>query len=179
MTSPIPRVATLLVCGAFCAVDAQAAKVTADVAPPQRRDAVVETAERLTNRPSPTAVPAELASPFNPPNFDQADRSAGETGGSRGTPGSPAAGPVEPAKPAGDREILETLAARLTPSGMIAMGGRPLLIIDRNRFEVGTKFIVTYNEQDYELELAAIDRTNFTLRYRGEEITRPIKPVSK
>lgn len=178
MSSPFPRVAPFLVCAALCVVHAQAAKVTADVAPPQRREAVVETAERLTNRPSPAAVPAELASPFNPANFDQADR-AGEAG-ARATPGTTAAaGPVEPAKPAGDREILETLAARLTPSGMIAMGGRPLLIIDRNRFEVGTKFIVTYNEQDYELELAAIDRTNFTLRYRGEEITRPIKPVSK
>jgi hypothetical protein len=45
------------------------------------------------------------------------------------------------------------------------------------RFEVGTRFTVTYNNQDYELELVAIDRTTFTLRYRGEQLTRPIKSV--
>ena len=73
--------------------------------------------------------------------------------------------------------MLESLAVGLKPSGTFVMNGKHLLIIDRNRFEVGTKFIVSFNNQDYELELVAIDRTTFTLRYRGEEITRPIKPV--
>lgn len=162
----------LLVCGSV--VSLQGAKVTADIAPPARREAAVEAAERLTRREPPAPVAADIASPFNPANFDQPDPDA------KGAPRPGAAAPVVAApapRPPGDREVLENLANRLTPSGTFVMGGKPLLIIDRNRFEVGTKFIVTFNEQDYELELVAIDRTTFTLRYRGEEITRPIKPV--
>ena len=55
--------------------------------------------------------------------------------------------------------------------------GAPRLIFANKPFEVGTRFTATYNNQDYELELVAIDRTTFTLRYRGEDVTRPIKPV--
>jgi hypothetical protein len=60
---------------------------------------------------------------------------------------------------------------------MIQLRGAARLVIGNRPFEVGTRFTATYNNQDYELELVAIDRTTFTLRYRGEEITRPIKPV--
>lgn len=149
------------------------AKAAADIAPPQRRQATVDTAEALTQRTPPAPVSSEVKNPFNPADFDPGEQGPPVAA----SPGAAPAGPVAPPKPPGDREVLETLAARLTPSGMISMGGKPLLIIDRNRFEVGTKFIVTYNEQDFELELVSIDRTTFTLRYRGEEITRPIKPV--
>ena len=82
-----------------------------------------------------------------------------------------------PAGPATDRETLQTLAAQITPSGMMVKGGTPRLIFANKPFEVGTRFTASFNHQDYELELVAIDRTTFTLRYRGEEITRPIKPV--
>jgi len=75
------------------------------------------------------------------------------------------------------RETLELLAAQITPSGMIMLRDNPRLIIGSKPFEVGTRFTASYNNQDYELELVAIDRTTFTLRYRGEDITRPIKPV--
>lgn len=167
------------VCAVACAPQASAAKVAADLVPPQKREATVDTAERLTKRPAPAPVPAELPNPFNPADFGQPDPDAAKATAAAGQrPGATApAAPAAPARPPGDRETLETLAMRLNPSGMMALGGKPLLIIDRNRFEVGTKFIVTYNDQDYELALVAIDRTTFTLRYRGEEITRPIKPV--
>ena len=42
---------------------------------------------------------------------------------------------------------------------------------------VGQSFLVTFNGQDHELELIAVERTTFTVRLRGEEITRPIKPT--
>jgi hypothetical protein len=84
---------------------AMAAKVTADIAPPQRREATLETAQKLTQRSAPQPVSPEIASPFNPAGFDQADP------GPR-TPGAPVAGPapVEAPRPPGDREILENLA---------------------------------------------------------------------
>jgi hypothetical protein len=57
----------------------------------------------------------------------------------------------------------------------MVFNGEPLLLLGRGRVKIGDKFTVAYNGQDYELELTAIDRTTFTLRYHGEEITRPIK----
>jgi hypothetical protein len=60
---------------------------------------------------------------------------------------------------------------------MIERGDVPQLVMGSKRFEVGTRFVVTYNGEDYELELVAIARTTFTLRYRGVETTRPIKSV--
>ena len=164
------------------AFPAAAATVTSDLVPPARRQATVEIAERLTRPPTPAPVPPDLPQPFNPPGFDQPDPDevkAAVPVGPRPTanaPGGPAA-PVQPAGPVGDRDTLEVLGGLLKPSGSITLAGRARLIIGTNRFEVGTKFGVTYNNQDYELELVAIDRTTFTLRYRGEEITRPIRPT--
>lgn len=160
-----------------------AAKSTSDLMSPARRQQTVETAQRLTSPPAPAPVPADLPHPFNPPDFSLPDpEEVKATQAAAPRPGTPraaggVAAPVQPAGPAGDRETLEVLASKLVPGGMFVVGGKPLLIIGKNRFEVGTKFGVTYNNQDYELELVAIDRTTFTLRYRGEEITRPIKPV--
>ena len=167
---PLPALLGL----ALSAVVAEAAIPKPDIVPPMRREASVTLANKLTRRPAPAPVSPELPNPFNPAGFNDPDPDAPRVPGAPrpGAPGAPAA-----VRPPGDREILDTLAARLTPSGTLSLGGKPLLIIDRNRFEVGTKFIVTYNEQDFELELVAIDRTTFTLRYRGEEVTRPIKPV--
>ncbi len=167
-----------------------AAKVTPDILPPLRRQASVDTAERLAQRKAPGPLPADLPSPFNPADFDKPDpsevaaaaaRPGATTPGSVPRPGAAGtvapAGPAKPPSPPGDRETLETLAAQITPSGSFNLGGKPLLVIGGRRFEVGTRFTAGYNGQEYELELVAIDRTTFTLRYRGEEITRPIKPV--
>ena len=121
-------------------------------------------------------------SPFNPLNFDKPDASeldakaAADRAAGINAPRTAGAGAVTKAAP-GDREMLEKLAAQISPSGVIQLRGAPRLVIGNKPFEVGTRFTATYSNQDYELELVSIDRTTFTLRYRGEEITRPIKPV--
>ena len=149
-----------------------AATPKSDIIPPQRRQLSVDIAERLAQRKAPDALPAEHPSPFNPADFDKPEP------GSRpvAAPSSGQPAPA-PAAVAGDREILEMLAGQITPSGMFVFSGRPRLIIKGKPFEVGTRFTVTYKDQDYELELVAIQGNNFTLRYRNEETTRPIKPV--
>jgi hypothetical protein len=152
----------------------QAAKVTPDLLPPQRRQASVAIAERLARLTPPPPVPENLNSPFNPRGFDKAE--------TPDTPRTPteqtAAVQAAPPAPLGDRQILEVLAAQLSPTGTITnFDGTPRLVMGSKRFEVGTRFTVTYNNEDYELELVSIDRTTFTLRYRGVEITRPIKSV--
>ena len=158
-----------------------AARIASDLAPPQKRHIAVETAEVLVRRKPPAPLPADLPSPFNPVDFDKPDPSevpvaaASKLNPPAGS-GLPAVA-APPAGPATDRETLATLAAQITPSGVIMLRGTPRLIFANKPFEVGTRFTASYNNQDYELELVAIDRTTFTLRYRGEEITRPIKPV--
>jgi hypothetical protein len=146
-----------------------------DILPPPRRQPTVDAAERLTRTPTPAPVAADLKSPFNPPDYSKPDPN---------DPKSQQAAPTQPgttSAPAqavpGDKELLESLAARLPSTGTISLGGKPMLIVGKNRFEIGTKFTVAFNGQDYELELVAIDRTTFTLRFRGEETTRPIRSV--
>jgi hypothetical protein len=177
MNSPrVIAVMAILLLTVLPAARAAAGKATSDLVPPAKRQATVEKAERLTLPPAPPEVAADLPHPFNPPDFNQPHPSevAANTGPRAAPAQSSASGPPPPSGPAGDREILELLADRLTPSGTFIIGGKPLLVINNKRFEVGTRFTVTYDNQDYELELTSINRTTFALRYRNEEITRPI-----
>jgi hypothetical protein len=138
-----------------------------DIQTPQARQVTVGNAERLWRRPIPPQLTTDLPSPFNPIGFERPDG------------GDPAGRSAAGARsgPAGDRETLDQIAAQINPSGVLMLRGAPRLIISNRPFEVGTRFTASYGGQDYELELVAIDRTTFTLRYRSEEITRPIKPV--
>lgn len=178
-------IASLLLSGEAAA----ASRITADIVPPARRQAVVETAEKLAQREAVKPLPADLASPFNPAGFDKPEPAeppplvqkgvlpSGEIAPPAGQTSGGASAPVQLVAAPTDRGTLEMLAAQITPSGVIERGGKPRLVFANRFFEVGTRFTASYNSQDYELELVAIDRTTFTLRYRGEEITRPIKPV--
>jgi hypothetical protein len=156
------------------------ARVTSDLQPPQKRQATVTVAERLTQRKTPATRPADLRSPFDPADFDKPDPADPESiaAAQRARAAATKAGgppaPALPVVPPTDRETLEKLAAQITPTGMMHLRGTPRLVIGNKPFEIGTRFTATYNNQDYELELVAIERTTFTLRYRGEEITRPI-----
>ena len=146
------------------------AKTVSDLVSPDKRRAVVEQAQKLTHPVEPAPLPAELPQPFNPAGFDQPDP---EEVKAAPTPGTPAA-----AAPAGDREILENIAAVIRPSGTIKIGDKAArLTFGRKTVQVGGQFTVTNpaNGQDYELELVAIEPPTFTLRYHNEEITRPIK----
>ena len=160
------------------ALPAYAATPRADVLPVQRREAVLNTARRLVQPPNAEPVPAELSSPFNPESFNAPDPDdpRGQSA-ARSTVAESA--PDQPPGPRGDRELLETIAARIQPTGSIVVRGRSLLTFSGRTptVGVGQSFVVTYEGQDYELEVVSIDRTTFTLRYRGEELTRPIKPT--
>ena len=153
-----------------------AARVASDLQPPQKRQSTVSTAERLAQRKALPPLPEDLQSPFDPAGFekpDPADMQA-NTAAPQASTGTRTAASAAPIAPPTDRETLEKLAAQITPTGMMHLRGTPRLVIGNKPFEIGTRFTATYNNQDYELELVAIERTTFTLRYRGEEITRPI-----
>lgn len=170
----VAMVAAQLVLGTTVAFGA-AAQSRSDIVLPLKRQATVELAERLTKPPTPAPVPAELKHPFNPPDFNQPDPNDPQASAPKAAPATPGA-PAQPAGPASDREVLEALAMRIPSTGTLGRpDGTTLLVVGRNRLRVGDVFTVTYNNHDYDLELVAIDRTTFTLRYRNEETTRPIK----
>ena len=156
------------------------AKPLSDLVSPEKRRATVELAQRLTRMPEPVPVPPDLTHPFNPAGVDQPDPEEAKAVAQAlqkagGGPGPGGATPNQPARAPGDHEILENLAGKLPTKGTIILNGEPLLILTGGRVKVGDKFTVAYNGQDYELELTAIERTTFTLRYHGEEIVRSIK----
>jgi hypothetical protein len=154
-----------------------AAKGGAPRAPPPPRQATVELAEKLTRPPVPAPVPDDLVSPFNPPNFSQPDPEEAKATAAAGVRAAASAvGAQAPAGPATDRELLENIAARIQPTGSVVLGGRRQLTFpNAKRVSTGEVIIVNYNGQDYELDVVAINPPTFTLRLRGEEITRPIK----
>jgi hypothetical protein len=150
---------------------ARAAKPTADIPPPDTRKAAVDTAERLARTPASAPLPKAMPGPFNPVGFDKPDHPEGNTASTN----AGNAGAAQAATPATDREALAAVAAKIPTTGTINLGGKPLLISGMNKIEIGSHFTVVYNGQEYELELVAITSTTFTVRYKGEEYTRPIR----
>jgi hypothetical protein len=140
-----------------------AAAPASDISSSQNREATVQLARQLAreiHRVPATATP----SPFNPADFDAPD----ETN----------KGPKQPsvaAPPKSDREILEALALRFPANGTIARGSKIFLTAGRKQFEAGQIFTLSELGHDYEVELTAVSATAFTLRYRNETFTRPVR----
>ena len=104
---------------------------------------------------------AELVDPFNPTGFGK--KPAGKSGGAAHTVSS-------------DREILENIASRITPSGMLMFNDNPLLLFREKKLKVGDTLTITFEGTDYVVVITEIERTSFKIRLNREEITRPIKP---
>lgn len=173
MNFPLRRLAAFLLVGASCLPEIHAAMARSDVLPPERRRSSVELAQRLANRPTPPPLQADIVHPFDPAAFGQPDP---EELKAIAAARAAAAANAANARPNTDRGLLDIIAARITPSGTLILGGEPLLIFGQKRLRVGDHLTVSYDGQDYNLELTAIERTTFTLRLNRDEITRPIKP---
>ena len=161
----------LAVASASCALAARSA-VPSDIIPSAKRAPTVELASKIARQNDPAPLPADYPHPFSPPGFDQRDPEEEKA--------KAAAVQVatEPAKPAGDRQILEAIAPRVTPDGtaILPRTGEPVLFFRQKKLKVGDHLTITFDGRDYEVEITAIDRTTFTMRLNSAEITRPIQP---
>lgn len=166
------RLAFLLLAAAALAGRSAAAPLS-DVMAPDKRRPIVDTAARLAAPPAIAPLPAPLINPFNPPAFGQPDPE--ELRAFAAAQASAQAAAAN-SRPSTDLDLLNLIAARITPSGTVMLDGESWLIFGRKRLRIGDRLTVTYEGHDYDLELAAIDRTTFTLRLNQEEVTRPIKP---
>jgi hypothetical protein len=146
------------------------------------RQQSLERAQGMLNA-KPDGIPAEQVNPFNPAAFNEVANSptttvtTGGTAGSEG--GTPATGGGQPkggqSGPRTDRDLLIAMATALKPGGSIKMGGSQILLMGVKKVKVGEKLNLTFEGAQYVVEVTAINPTNFTLRYNGEEYTRPIK----
>ncbi len=148
----------------------------ADTVPaPAQRKTVLALAQTLLAPKSATPLPAVLKDPFNPPGFKPGEAGPVLAGANPDStaPGQPAAPPrVLP-----DRELLETIAELITPSGTMVINGEPLLVFGgQTRRHVGESLFGIYAKdgKTYELTITAIRSDSFTLRFNNEETTRPI-----
>ncbi len=135
----------------------------AEVAGPAKRQAVVDLANQLlaVGKSVPT-LPPQLVDPFNPPSFGAVPASHGKG------PGDDAHHVVS------DREVLEQIARRIDPSGIVSFNNQPMLLFGEKRLKVGDTLTITFDGKNYVVVVAAIDPTSFTIRLNREEITRPV-----
>ena len=150
------------------------ARVESEIAPPDKRKVSVEKASALAKQKLVAALPGELIQPFAPPGFDltDAEEAAAAAAAARLANQNNPAAPLPPS----NHQLLEEIVSKVKPSGTIYVGGKPLLMFGKRFVKTGSHFTVTYKGNDYDLELTQIDGTNFTLRYKSDEITRPIQP---
>jgi hypothetical protein len=133
---------------------------------PAKRQVTLDLAGRLlAPQSNPAAsLPSDLLDPFNPPGFGAV----------------PTSGPGKPGETirtvSTDREILQNIATRITPSGMVMFGSQPLLLFREKKLKVGENLTITFEGNDYVVVISEINRTSFKIRFNQEEITRPIKP---
>lgn len=150
------------------------ARVESEIAPAEKRRVSVEKAAHLAKPTVAAALPAELSVPFAPPGFDltDAEEAAAAAAAARLANKGSSTAPAAPS----DRDLLEEIVSKVRPSGTMYLGNRPMLMFGKRFVKTGAHFTVTYKGNDYDLELTRIDGTNFTLRYKSDEITRPIQP---
>ncbi len=149
------------------------ARVESEIAPPDKRRASVEKAAAIAKQQKPDPLPATLSLPFAPPGFDLTDAeeaAAAAAAAALANRGNPAAPP-----PPNDHQLFAEIVEKVKPSGTFYLGSTPLLAFGNKFVRTGSHFTVTYKGTDYDLELIKIEGTNFTLRYKSEEITRPIQ----
>jgi hypothetical protein len=163
-----------LVLGVFAS--SALARVESEVSTPEKRKASVEKAQLLAKQTKAIPLAADVLLPFAPPGFEltDAEEAAAAAAAARQAQAGNQGNPAGPAPPS-DHEILESIVAKIKPSGTIIIGGQPILNIGKRFVKTGAHFTVTYKGSDYDLELTEIDGSNFTLRYKSEEITRPIQ----
>lgn len=158
---------------ALLATIGHAAGAPSDVSNPIARRSVIEAAGKLVETPTIPRLPKTAVNIFNPPAFSRPDP---EELAAMAAARAAELAALNKTKPTNDTDLLERIAEKVVPSGTLTMNDEPLLIFGQKRLRVGDHLTVTYDGQDYTLELASIQRFTFTLRLNRAEITRRINP---
>jgi len=144
---------TVALCGTVSVVEADT------VLSASKRQATLAQAKELLQE---KAFAPNSKNPFNPEGFgeNQTENNVVTT---------------VPTGPRSSRELLQAIGASLKPSGSLILSGEPTLVFGQKRVKAGGFLTITFEGNEYTLEIVSIDRPNFTLRLNREEFTRPIK----
>ena len=153
-----------LLLGILLSASAVAQEAVVVASPVKRQEALDKAKKMLAAR---DVAPVTL-DPFHSEKFQET------LAGLNRVPGVVVSGPVA-ASPRTEREILQAIATSLKPTGNFMMGGEHTLVFGQKRVKAGGVLTITFEGTEYTLEIAAIERTSFTLRLNREEFTRPIK----
>lgn len=123
-----------------------------------RGQAIANAATILTRRETLSdEVPSNIKNPFNP-GVDESEKS--KTVRAVHT----------------EKEMIAILAAQILSTGSAERDGQRFLLLGQRKVKVGDRVPIAFENAQYEVEIAAIDSGTFTIRYRDQEFTRPIKP---
>ncbi len=152
----LARIRELMVLVAFAGLVSGAIANT--VSNPAKRTETLENAKGLLTEKTPAISPKN---PFNPEGFGE----GADTG------------PITPAVagPRSTRELLQAIGTSMKPSGFFVLGGEPTLVFGQKRVKAGGVLTITFEGNEYTLEIVSITPPHFTLRLNREEFTRPIK----
>jgi hypothetical protein len=149
-------------CGLLC-LPLSLSAAAVDIVAPAKRAETVALSKRLLN---PEAT-AESGTPFNP--FTLSGDRMEETNSAADTQAANLAAVM-----ASNRTLLVALADQLDPKGTFVIGGESIIILGQKKLKVGETYSITFEGAVYELEITSIETTRFSVRYKNEEITRPI-----
>ena len=128
-----------------------------------------ETIERSKNFLAQRNVAPITVDPFHSEAFSQMVSGASRPPSTSPTP------ETTPVGPRSEKDLLQSIAMSLKPSGFFILGGQPTLVFGQKRVKSGSTLTIAFEGTEYTLEIVSVDRTNFTLRLNREEFTRPNK----
>jgi len=163
-----PRFAVLFLALLAGGASAQSARPGSDLLPPGRRAANVELATRLAVAREPAKLPASWDAPD--PEEMRLEAEAAEAARRAG---------LASVRTTTPRQLLEALAGEIRVTGVVSLGGEPILLVGSRKIRVGEVITATHEGRPLTVTVTAIDRTSFTLRLNGEEFTRSIKSGTK
>jgi hypothetical protein len=131
--------------------------LAADIATPQKRATVVDTAERLAKPATDDlTAPADIRNPFNPATEGKVEAVLN--------------------RPASDKELLSLLADQLKPMGVMGREDSLVLLLKGQKgVKVGDKLTLSFDGTPYTVEVIEVHKNSFSLRFNQAEIIRPIK----
>jgi hypothetical protein len=136
-----------------------AAEGDAVLSPAKRQESLDQAKGLLGDK----TAPAPTKNPFSPEGF----------GDVAPVPG-PSQGTVTVTGPRSPKDLLQIIASSLKPR-LVVLAGQPVLFFGQKRVKAGGFLTITFEGNEYTLEVVSIEQPNFTLRLNREEFTRPIK----
>jgi hypothetical protein len=134
-----------------------------DVVPSAKRAAVIQVAEKLISSGPSAEATGSVLNPFTLSGSRTAEAEADENQAT-----------ARAAIMASNRTLVVALSEQLEPKGTFILGGEAIILLGQKKLKVGDIYPINFEGAVYELQITAIESTRFSVRYKNEEITRPI-----